>query len=447
MADTKAITTSKQIAALRLEEGRSVQRFCVHTSMGSGLFVELRKGRTQKVWLYRFYIANKSGDYRMGTFPAISLKQARELHAEAVQLVKKGIDPRTYRAAEVAKNTQAWTMQEAFERWLVHYTASPTRTGHLPTEKTIKQRKRRWRLHLEKQLASMRVQDVTRAKLIEVLSDAATEAREETRQCLIMLKGILAYAEDLEQIEESPAASITPAKIKARPSPPRDRYLSLEELTEVLRVLKDPNGRTSLTVRNVMRMLIATGARRSEVSQMQWGEVDMQAGIWTLPASRTKTRQVRRVALSAYSLEILKQQQHQLSHSEFVFESPDIPGQPIGMDTPTQSLNRLQGRKQKERDASAPLGEMSLFSIHDLRRTATTAWSEHLGADKLLADVMIGHAEPKLIATYNRADRWPLQVRIWERWGELLASLTAEEEVMSAQPDNVVYVQFGKSSS
>lgn len=445
MVDAKAITTSKQIAALKLQEGRSVQRFRVHTPMGSGLFVELRKGRTQKVWLYRFSIASKAADYRMGEFPAISLKQARELHAEAVQLVRKGIDPRTYRAAEVAKNTQAWTMKEAFERWMNHYQASPTRTGRLPTDKTIKQRQRRWKLHLEKQLASMRVQDVTRAKLIEVLSDAATKAREEARQCLIMLKGILAYAEDLEQIEESPAASITPAKIKARPSPPRERYLSLDELTEVLLALNDPNGRTSMTVRNVMRMLIATGARRSEVSKMQWDEVDMQAGLWTLPAQRTKTRQERRISLSTYSLGILKQQQ-QLSHSEFVFESPDLPGQPIGTDTPTQSLNRLQGRKQKERDSSAPLGQMALFSIHDLRRTATTAWSEHLGADKLLADVMIGHAEPKLIATYNRADRWPLQVRTWERWGELLTSLTATTESDLELPgsDNVVYVQFGK---
>jgi len=89
-----------------------------------------------------------------------------------------------------------------------------------------------------------------------------------------------------------------------------------------------------------------------------------------------------------------------------VFESPGVPCQAIGLDAPTQSLNRLQGRKQKERDASAPLGKMNLFSIHDLRRTATTARTEHLGADKLLADVMIGQAEPKLIATYNRADHW-----------------------------------------
>jgi len=292
----------------------------------------------------------------------------------------------------------------------------------------------------------MRVQDVTRAKLIEVLSDAATKAREEVRQCLIMLKGIFAYAEDLEQTEESPAASITPVKIKARPSPPKDCHLSLEELKELLQVLNDPNGRTSLTVRNVMRMLIATGARRSEVSQMQWSEVDLELGIWTLPADRTKTRQQRRVSLSSFSLGILIQQQ-QLSRSAFVFESPDVPGQAIGLDAPTQSLNRLQGRKNKERNVSAPLGKMNLFSIHDLRRTATTAWTEHLGADKLLADVMIGHAEPKLIATYNRADRWPLQVRIWQRWGELLASLSAEKESLSEQPgsNNVVYIQFGKS--
>lgn len=90
---------------------------------------------------------------------------------------------------------------------------------------------------------------------------------------------------------------------------------------------------------------------------------------------------------------------------------------------------------------------MNLFSIHGLRRTATTAWAEHLGADKLLADVMIGHAERILIATYNRADRWSLQVRIWEHWGELLMSLnsTTESSLKPPGSDNVVYVKFGKS--
>lgn len=72
----KAITTSKEIAALRLDEGRNVQRVRVHTPMGHGLFIEVRKGRNQKVWLYRFSIANKSADYRMGEYPAISLKKA-----------------------------------------------------------------------------------------------------------------------------------------------------------------------------------------------------------------------------------------------------------------------------------------------------------------------------------------------------------------------------------
>ena len=438
------LSSHREIQALKPSGNASVERIRVSSTHGPGLYIEMRGDRVSKRWVYRFRLGNKRPDLIIGTFPSVSLKQARELHGKAVQLVRQGIDPRSYRAAEVAKNTQAWSMQEAFSHWIKHYATNPTRNGYLPTEKTVKQMQRRWRLHLQDDLGSFRVMDLNRSKLLEVLSNAAIKAREEARQCLTLLKALLAYCEDMEQIEESPAATITPGKIKARPAPPKKRYLTLPELRELLVALDCDTGRTSASTRNAIKLAAATAARRSEISQLLWSELDLENGVWTLPDHRSKTRQGRRVKLSAYALDVLRQQR-QHSNSQYVFESPRKPGEPIGIDVLSKAVKRLQGRDTKEQNLDAPLAHLEPFGVHDVRRTVTTALTEHLGADKLLVDVMIGHAEPRLIATYNRADRWPLQVQIWCQWGEMLSNLCSDkpEFIQESKHTNVIHVQFG----
>ncbi|WP_419722239.1 tyrosine-type recombinase/integrase [Serratia fonticola] len=57
----------------------------------------------------------------------------------------------------------------------------------------------------------------------------------------------------------------------------------------------------------VMRFLMVTGARKSEVTKMTWSELDLDAQIWTLPATRTKTRQERIYPLPAVLIELLKE--------------------------------------------------------------------------------------------------------------------------------------------
>ncbi|GAA0794586.1 tyrosine-type recombinase/integrase [Marinobacterium sediminicola] len=438
------LSSHREIQALKPSGHKTVERFRVSSRHGAGLYIELRGDRVSKRWVYRFRLGNKRPDYVIGTFPSVSLKQAREMHGQAVQLVKQGIDPRYYRAAEVARNTQAWTMQEAYSHWIQHYASSQGRSGYPPTEKTVNQMQRRWRLHLQDELASFRVMDLTRPKLIEVLSTAASKAREEARQCLSLLKALLEYCEDMEQIEESPAATITPKKIKARPSPPKKRFLTLPELRQLLIVLDQGAGRASPSTCNAIKLIIATGARRSEVSQLCWSELDLENGVWTLPGHRVKTRQERRIKLSQYALDVLRLQR-QFSHSEYVFESPRKCGAPIGIDVLTRAVKRFQGRDAKEQNLKAPLAHLESFGVHDLRRTVTTAWTDHLDVDKLLADVMIGHSEPRLIATYNRADRWPMQVRVWDRWGETLTRLTSDQHGQGeiAHNTNVIHVQFG----
>ena len=82
-------------------------------------------------------------------------------------------------------------------------------------------------------------------------------------------------------IEASPCVGLVPPPARR----PRDRVLSDEELARVLRaalVLPEPFGA-------IVKMLALTGQRRSEVANMDWDELDMEKGIWTIPGAARRT--------------------------------------------------------------------------------------------------------------------------------------------------------------
>lgn len=445
MPAQKPITTPTEVAAFALPEGKRKSRRPVKSKHGAGLALEVRAGRETKLWTYRFYVAGRQSEIMLGTFPAMSLKKAREEHGTAVELVKKGIDPRKHRAAEVAKNQAAWTMNEAFERWIEHYAASPAKGGTPPTQRTVDKQRNRWRLHLSRPLGGAYVRDMSRRHLIEVLEGIAGKAREEARQCLTLLRHLLDFAEDREQIDDNPAAGLKPSKVKARPGKPRERHLKLPELRELWQAMDAQRdgaeglaatATLSLPVTNAIKLLILTGARRAEVAAMRWSEV--KRDTWAIPAERTKQRREHKVHLSPLAREILAEQRKLCAGEEYVFESQRDPAKPLHYDSITQAVARLQGRARKVHNEDAPLYHLEHFTVHDLRRTVATLWTETFLADPLLVDAMLAHVPPRLVGTYNKGKRYQMQVEVWSRWSDTVADMVAAEP-----GSNVVAIRGG----
>jgi len=100
------ITQDRQVANLTPDEGKARIVVSVKSKAGSGLSVESRSGSQTKSWLYRPYLNGKQIKITLGAYPAMTLAQAREAHAEAVELVKQGIDPLYVR--KTTKRTNAY---------------------------------------------------------------------------------------------------------------------------------------------------------------------------------------------------------------------------------------------------------------------------------------------------------------------------------------------------
>lgn len=441
-SERKPFTTDRQVTAFRvsgLPEGKKRARHSVQSRHGKGLFIEVRENRGTALWMYRFYLAGKQHEMMLGTTGNKSLAEARAAHADAVALVKEGIDPRHHRAARKAENLSAWTMAQAFERWIAFYATTPGRGNRIPTSKTVTKNRRRWEIHLSP-LAAMYVRDVKRRHAIDVLEKAVSVAPVEARHTLNLLRMLLDYCEDREVIDENPIANLTPAKIGASAGKARERNLKMSELRDLWEAVDERSEHVaglassvvlSIPVGNAIRLLILTGCRRSEVAGMRWDEVRRET--WTIPSDRAKSNREHKVHLSPLVLSILKEQR-EYSSGDYVFSSLRDEGRSIHPDSISTAISRLQGRSRKEHDESAPLYNLEPFTVHDLRRTAATQWTELLMADPLLVEMMLAHAPPKLMANYNRAQRWKVQVDIWNRWSAVVEGMATQERASNVVP-------------
>lgn len=417
---------------------------------GEGLFIRIRPSGA-KSWLFCFRLGKSRTWLQMtlGSLKDLSLKEARDQLKELRRLVVDGVDPRNARAAIRAENTQAISMQRLFDSWIEYI-----KIANEVSTTWIKRHEDRWRLHLKKALENILVRDITRAHLSGAL-DAMTRKgiKEETRKALTTLNLMLDYALNRHFIELNPARMLKPKDFSATAAKPRDRALTLLELRELWRALEQANdlsdednglSKMSVITTSAIKLLILTGARRGEVAGMRWSELNLETKEWVLPAERTKNRQLHTIYLSELAIEIFNVLQGLSGHSSFVFDTGRYENDGhIHEDSLTGVIGRLRGSikgAKKKSSTEAPLADMPPFTIHDLRRSAATAWGEYLKTDPHVIERMLNHQPAnKLIATYQRATYVEEQKNAWLKWGELV------EQRIAKDPHNLL--MFAKSVS
>lgn len=382
-------------------------------SDGSGLVLRVRP-TGDKSWLYCFRLPSDRRLLQMtlGSLHDVSLKEARSKLPELRNLVSEGIDPRTVRAAMKAENSQAITMQTLFEAWIEH-----VKIAGKVSLIWAKGHENRWRNHLKKALSMLLVKDIGRAHLAAALDAMIKKGiKEETRKALTTLNLMLDYALTRHLIDQNPARMLKPKDFSATASRPRERVLGLSELHQLWLTLDESSISVASTTVVALKLLILTGARRGEIAGMRWEELDLEKGVWLLPSWRTKNRRPHTIYLSELAVSLIGSLSKLTGQSLFVFDTGR--GTKTGHILP-DSLNRALDRLC--RSSKSGLAELKAFTIHDLRRTAATAWGEDLKTDPHIIERMLNHLPAnKLMATYQRAIYAEEQKKAWLAWGKIV---------------------------
>lgn len=331
-------------------------------------------------WAVRYRAQGRPRKLTLGTHPALDLKAARELASKALVAVASGTDPAAEKQA--AKAPKPADDRDFIEKvvpiFLERYAKPNTRPRtYAETRRVLnKEIVARWK--------GRRLSEIGKADIHELLDEIVDKpAPILANRTLALFSKMCSWAVERGIISASPCAGVkAPA-----PAQSRDRVLSDDELATLWKacdIIGWPFGA-------VTKLLMLTGARRSEVAEMRWAELDIEARTWTLPASRAKNGVEHTVPLSDPVIEILSSLPHIGKPGGFVFTT-------VG-NRPVAGFARV-----KERFDRALPADMAGWTFHDLRRTFASGCAR-LGIAVHVVESSLNHRSGTIrgvAAIYNR---------------------------------------------
>ena len=187
-------------------------------------------------------------------------------------------------------------------------------------------------------------------------------------------------------IERSPCEGLTAPSVETR----RDRVLDDEEI----RLASGAFESVGWPFGVIGQLLFLTGARRDEVAGMTWSELDLDAGVWTLPAARTKNRRDHQIPLCGAAVRILEQLPRIANARGFVFTttgSTAVSGFSRAKATIEGTiLERLREQAEARGDDPAKVAAPPHWTFHDLRRTVATNLQK-LGVRLEVTEAVLNH--------------------------------------------------------
>jgi integrase len=174
----------------------------------------------------------------------------------------------------------------------------------------------------------------------------------------------------------------------------------------VLTVLHDG---TLGTCREAMEFLILSAARSGEVRKMQWGEIDLESKVWTVPAENMKANIAHRVPLSPRMIEILNRQSSLGLHDKLAFPSPR--GKVFSDNTLSKFL----------RDHKVPSNTQGRTAVVHGFRSSFRVWGAQKGYPENLLEQCLAHTErDAVVAAYMRADLLDERRPIMKAWADFV---------------------------
>lgn len=380
---------------------------------GGGLYLELTAAGG-RYWRLKYRITGKEKRLALGVYPAVSLKDARELAAQARQAIQAGDDPGELRKVAKAKavHEAVNTFRAVAYEWMEHQAARWT-----------DETRERIRASLEADiLKTMGVRPLASIQPIEVMNAIkgieARGAGEQAGRVLQRVKAIFRWAVIHRRIDSNPMLDLVQSEILKPREVQHRAALAEKEIPAFMAQLAQYEGDPHTI--HALRLLMLTATRPGEVRGACWGEVDMSAALWTIPAERMKMRQEHRVPLSRQALELLESMQKFSGDSELIFPSPYYRSKPLSENTFNSAMARM-GYK----NAATAHGFRALFS--------TVANESGWRADVI--ERQLAHKERNEVrAAYHRSTYMEERTKLLQWWADYLDGRSAGNVVQLRRP-------------
>ena len=405
--------TDKSVAALR-PQAKRYERW-----EGGGFGIRVSPTRGKKpcgkawVWVYRF--EGRPRRMTFGTYPKLGLADARLKLAEARKLLEGGVDPGRVEAQQRKAERTAETIVELAEAYLEKW-ARPRKRSAAEDERIL-------RKDVISEWGPRKAKDIARRDVIALL-DAIVDRGSPiaANRTLAVIRRMFGWALSRDIVPASPCVAVAaPAKENRR-----DRVLSTDEIASLWHALGRSDLGISPSIRLALKLQLLTAQRKGEIIGAEWSEFDLQEGVWTIPATKSKNGMPHRVPLSPLARALLDEIETATG------KRPD-PGRdsPPRWLFPSPRLGRaitgpaVDHAMRNNRDVIGA-GEAT---PHDLRRTAASHMTS-IGISRLVVSKILNHAEPGVTAVYDRHSYDAEKRAALAAWGTRL------EEIIGARPEH-----------
>jgi integrase len=347
-----------------------------------------------KAFVLNYRVGGQERRLTIGSYPEWSAAAARkeaEIHKRRIDV---GADPMAQRREERAAPTVA-DLCALYEQ------------RHLPKKRPSSQRDdlSNLRTIILPRLGKTKAASVRHSDIEALHNELSATVPYRANRVVALLSRIFSLAIKWEMVSENPAK-----QIERNPERSRARYLDITELDRLLAVLASHANKTAA---NAVRLLLLTGARRSEVLSATWDQFDLDAGHWVKPAASVKQKRLHRVPLSQPALELLHEMRVNARSELFLFpgKNPDAPVADIKKSWATICL------KAKIEDVR----------LHDLRHT----YASHLasaGQSLPIIGALLGHTQAQTTQRYAHLLDDPLRAATEEFGSTLRRGGVAHDE-------------------
>lgn len=344
------------------------------------------EGRLSKTWSQRLPINGRETNLGLGSYPAVTLAEARRRALDNRQAIEEGRNP---------KANKTPTFEQAADK-VIELHSAKWRQGSRSREIW----KSSLRTYVYPTVGGKRIDLITSGDLMTCLAPIWFTKAETARRVRQRISAVMKWAVAEGHRTDDPTATITAALGKNSARRQHMRSVPHSQVSEALATIRATSAWGATVY--CFEFLTLCAVRSGEARLATWDEIDLDSATWTIPGHRTKVGEPHRVPLSTAALAVLDKARELSDGNDLVF--PSATGQFLS-DSTMSKLCRENGVD------GTPHGMRSAFR----------SWAAEIGADWAVAELCLGHrAGSDVELAYQRSDLLERRRQLMETWGRYL---------------------------
>ncbi|MCX9147085.1 tyrosine-type recombinase/integrase [Erythrobacter sp. WG] len=369
-----------------------------------GLYIEVTPSGG-KLWRFRYRIGNVEKKLAIGPYPEINLKQARNAADAARHSVAEGGDPAFEKRKK--KIRDEFLSAQTFEAVAREYIEQMMVKNGLAQATLVKAN-----YFLEQLTPAIGNRPIHDIEPFEVLAPLkrleATGKHETAKKCRSFAGRVFRYGVATTRCKSDPTAMLKGALV----TPRAQHYAAIlepKELGGLLRAIDDYTG--YLVTKYALQIAPHVFVRPGELRHAEWREIDLEDGVWKIPAGKMKARRPHAVPLSKQVVGYLTELASMLGTDGYVFPSARSGIRPMSENTLNAAFRRMGYSKEE-------------LTAHGLRATASTFLNESGLWNPDAIERALAHGDSNVVrGIYHRGKHWDERVRMAQWWSDYLDEL------------------------